>query len=182
MLMPRHLKPYRQGALDSLCGVHAIINALHALRPGIAEKEAQKLFRVLVRAAVRKGALKVMWRGLDGTLFRHLLVLGVGRVATGEGVIIKVARPFATASVDLPSLIDTLRQALNGRCVAVTMIHTESWHWTVITRATGKSLFLFDSAGLKSIRIDKCAVQKGDSRYRINARELLILSAGSDND
>jgi hypothetical protein len=62
------------------------------------------------------------------------------------------------------------------------MIHTETWHWTVITRATEKSLFLFDSAGLKSVRIDKCAVQKGGSRYRIHARELLILSAGSDND
>jgi hypothetical protein len=180
--MTRHIKPYRQGALDGLCGVHAIINALHALAPGITEKDAQKLFRVLLKEIARKGAFKVIWRGMDGTLFRHLLVLALARIATKQGLSIKVARPFASEPVHLGDVADRLRQALNGRCVAVTIIHTETWHWTVIKRATGKSLFLFDSAGLNSIRIDNCAVQKGEKRYRINARELLFLSASSGED
>jgi hypothetical protein len=128
--MARRIEPYRQGALDGLCGVHAVINALHALLPGMTRKEAQKLFRVLIKEIARKGALKVIWRGMDGTLFRHLLVLGLGKVAAKHGSIIKVARPFASGSVDLSSLIYTLRQALNGGSVAVTMIHTETWHWT----------------------------------------------------
>jgi len=173
-MRPR-VKPYQQGSLDSLCGVHAIINALQVLRPEMTRKDADKLFRVLLKEIARKGAWKVLWRGMDGRLFRHLLMLAIGMAAAQHALTIRVARPFAGQAIELLDVTGTLREALNGRCVAATMIHTYTWHWTVITKITEKSLLLFDSDGVKSIRIEHCSVRKAQKRHCINARELLLL-------
>ena len=64
---------------------------------------------------------------------------------------IKVARPFASVSVDLAVLHRALREWLNDRCIAITMLYSDVWHWTVITKATEKTLRLFDSDGSNAV-------------------------------
>jgi hypothetical protein len=173
--MGRQLRPYSQGALDGLCGVHAIINALYVLYPDMKKKEAQRLFRKLMKEIARRGALKVIWRGMDGALLRHLLVQAAETVARARKVSIKVARPFASGPVELPDLVQTLNDRIGSSCIAITMMREKIWHWTVIIRVTDKTVFLFDSDGVNSIRIENCSVRKSDKRYQLNARETVFL-------
>jgi hypothetical protein len=173
--MHRQLKPYSQGALDGLCGVHAIINALYVLYPDMKKKQAQRLFRKLIKEIARRGALKVIWRGMDGTLFRHLLVQAADCVARRRKVSIKVARPFASGPVELPDLVQSLNGRIGNGCIAITMMREKIWHWTVVIRVTEKTVFLFDSDGVNSIRIENCSVHKSGKRYQLNARETVFL-------
>ncbi len=42
------LKPYEQGALDSLCGIYSIVNAMRVIR-GLSNEESQELFTHIIR-------------------------------------------------------------------------------------------------------------------------------------
>jgi hypothetical protein len=130
---------------------------------------------MLMKEIVRKDVFKVVWRGMDGVLFRQLLVDAIEATARKHGIGIEVMRPFGGMPVEFADVIQTLGQTLDQRCVAVTMIHARVWHWTVITKATKKSILLFDSSGLSLVRMKNCGLRNTDSRYRINARELLFL-------
>ena len=41
------LKPYEQGALDSLCGIYSIVNAMRVIR-GLNNEESQELFKQII--------------------------------------------------------------------------------------------------------------------------------------
>ena len=75
--MPRKIKPYLQGELDSLCGIHAIINALYALFPDMMDREAQRLFHKLLEEVGRKrpDPLRIAWRGMNSSALAALGLL-----------------------------------------------------------------------------------------------------------
>ena len=50
----RRLNPYRQGRLDGLCGVYALINALRLLCPRLDEDACERAFCALIRARARQ--------------------------------------------------------------------------------------------------------------------------------
>src|SRR4051812_46413989 len=50
----RRLNPYRQGRLDGLCGVYALINALRLLCPRLDEDACERVFYALIRARARQ--------------------------------------------------------------------------------------------------------------------------------
>ena len=50
----RRLNPYRQGRLDGLCGVYALINALRVLCPRLDEDACERAFCALIRARARQ--------------------------------------------------------------------------------------------------------------------------------
>ena len=70
----RQLKPYRQGQLDGLCGVYALINALRLLCPRLDEDACERAFCALIQARARQAAspLTVIHAGLS---WRELLRL-----------------------------------------------------------------------------------------------------------
>ena len=55
-MAPCRLKPYRQGRLDGLCGVYALINALRLLCPRLNEDACERAFCALIRARARQAA------------------------------------------------------------------------------------------------------------------------------
>ena len=63
----RQLKPYRQGRLDGLCGVYALINALRLLCPRLNEDDCERAFCALIQARARQTAcpLAVIQGGLS---------------------------------------------------------------------------------------------------------------------
>lgn len=173
--MIRQTKPYRQGDLDGLCGMHAIINALCVLFPEMSKKQAQTLYRTLIKEIVRQGGLKAVWRGIDAKLLRHLLPLAVDTVAQGRAASVIVSRPFARGAIKLPDLVQRLRAKIDDGCVAITLLRDNIWHWTVIKKVTSKTIILFDSADFGTIRIENCALEKSKKRYRISAGHIVIL-------
>src|SRR3982751_6780591 len=61
------LQPYRQGLLDGLCGVYALINALRLLCPRLDEDACERAFCALIRARARQASspLTVISGGLS---------------------------------------------------------------------------------------------------------------------
>jgi hypothetical protein len=90
----RRLKPYRQGRLDGLCGLYALVNALRLLCPKLDEDDCERAFCALIRALEQQGCslLNVIHRGLTRReLFR--LIGSWQRFAARElGVALTVSR------------------------------------------------------------------------------------------
>src|SRR3954454_20855926 len=70
----RRIRPYRQGRLDGLCGLYALINALRLLCPRLDEETCEAVFYALIKARTRQTAspLAVI---ADGLSRRELLKL-----------------------------------------------------------------------------------------------------------
>src|SRR3954453_3189414 len=52
----RRIRPYRQGRLDGLCGIYALINALRLLCPRLNEDACEAVFCALIKARARQTA------------------------------------------------------------------------------------------------------------------------------
>ena len=50
----RRLRPYRQGQLDGLCGIYALVNALRLLCPRLDEEACEAVFCALIKARTRQ--------------------------------------------------------------------------------------------------------------------------------
>src|SRR4051794_23231086 len=74
-MAPRRLKPYRQGRLDGLCGVYALVNALRLLCPRLDEDACEEVFCALIKARTRQTAspLAVISAGLSRQELLQLL-------------------------------------------------------------------------------------------------------------
>src|SRR4051794_9746130 len=70
----RRIRPYRQGRLDGLCGLYALVNALRLLCPRLDEDACERVFCALVKARTRQttSPLAVI---ADGLSRRELLQL-----------------------------------------------------------------------------------------------------------
>src|SRR3954451_21256908 len=68
----RRLKPYRQGQLDGLCGVYALINSLRLLCPRLDEDACERVFCALIKARARQRCSPLAI--ISGGLSRHELV------------------------------------------------------------------------------------------------------------
>jgi hypothetical protein len=72
----RQLKPYRQGRLDGLCGVYALINTLRLLCPKADEDACERAFCALIRARARQAASRLVV--IHGGLSRRELLKLIG--------------------------------------------------------------------------------------------------------
>src|SRR4051794_35479936 len=121
----RRLNPYRQGRLDGLCGVYALINALRLLCPRLDEDACERAFCALIRARARQTSspLTVISGGLSQRELLRLLGPWQRFAATEFGITLavsrlKVAEPQAYAR-------------FGGACVAPSMARASpSSAWT----------------------------------------------------
>src|SRR3954463_6869021 len=90
----RQLQPYRQGRLDGLCGVYALINALRLLCPRLDEEACERAFCALIRARARQTAspLAVIHSGLSRRELLRLIGSWQRFVARELGVTLAVNR------------------------------------------------------------------------------------------
>jgi hypothetical protein len=174
--MPREIKPYCQGDLDYLCGIHAIVNALYAVLPDLKERRAEQLFRELLQevARRRKNPLQIAWRGMDPSLVRHLITFAADLIAKERSVTVDVSRPLQRKRVRLETLVQQLREHTAEGGVAVLAMRDKSSHWTVVVKVTRKKIRLFDSNGRKAIRLNKCSLE-ADKPVRIHAAATVFL-------
>src|SRR5829696_8312171 len=90
----RQLTPYRQGRLDGLCGVYALINALRLFCPRLDEDACERAFCALIRARARQASSPLAV--ISGGLSRQELLALIGfwqRFAAREfGIILTVIR------------------------------------------------------------------------------------------
>jgi hypothetical protein len=176
-MAPRRLNPYRQGRLDGLCGVYALINALRLLCPRLDEDACEAAFCALIRARARQTTSPVAV--ISGGLSRRELLRLIGpwqRFAAKEfGVTLTVNR-LKVSQPTLRGLWRSLCRALDGkRSVAIIGLDGIERHWTVAYAATKRTLRVADSCGLRTIFRSQCTVGRTNLRYQLRPSEVLVV-------
>src|SRR3954454_7366701 len=94
----RQLKPYRQGRLDGLCGVYALINALRLLCPRLDEDACERAFCALIQARAQHAAspLAVISGGLTRRELLRLISVWQRVAAREFGITVTVSRLTVT--------------------------------------------------------------------------------------
>ena len=172
----RRLQPYRQGRLDGLCGVYALINALRLLCPRLDEDTCERVFCALIRARARQKCSPLAV--ISGGLSRRDLLRLIGRwqrfAAKELGITLSVSR-LKVSRPTLRSIWRALRTALHGGDVAIIGLDGVERHWTVAYAATKRTLRLVDSCGLRVIFRSQCTVARTSLRYRLRSSEVLVV-------
>ena len=176
----RQLKPYRQGHLDGLCGVYALINALRLLCPRLDEDACERTFCALIQARARHAACPL--NVIHGGLSRRELLRLIGiwqRFATRKfGVTVTVSR-LTVPEPSLRGLWRGLCRALDGTSVAIVGLDGVERHWTVAHAATPRTLRVTDSSGLlRAIVRSQCTVRRTSVRYQLRPSEVLVIRRG----
>ena len=176
--MPRHARAFRQGDLDGLCGVYAVVNALRYLFQ-LKEDHCRALFATLIKAlhrSRRRPHHPILWGMSFSTLKRLIEAAQTCKVLDHAQTF--QARPLRLSrdQRNLPRLWSGLRQELTPTCVAVIGISGAADHWVVVHRVTTKTLWVLDSSGRTRIRRPQCTVRASRTRYCLEAGETLLIA------
>ena len=166
----------RQGQLDQLCGVYAIVNAAQlAVGRNLQACERLKLFRELILALGRTRLRTAMLDGLTGPE----LIAAVRKRdwLAGSGLDLQISAPYArSAFACFDHFLDRLaRDAADANQAAILfVVQPGRQHWTVLKRVSGRSITLYDSIGAEKLARARYDIR---GRHRIEpARTLLLRS------
>src|SRR3954464_9696269 len=176
MAARRRLTFYRQGQLDGLCGVYALINSLRLLCPRLDEEACEAAFYALIRARTRQttSPLAVISHGLSRRELVQLIDPWQRFVAKKFGVILTVER-LKVPEPTLGGLWQGLCRALDGQSVAIIGLDGAERHWTVAYAATERTLRLADSTGMRVLLRAQCTVGRTSLRYQLRPSEVLVV-------
>lgn len=180
----RHrLRPYRQGDLDGLCGVYAIVNAVRWLAPDrLGPAGASALFGALV-GAVRgfdRGHHAVAHEGMTRRQLLKLVAVARGHLAREHGLAVMVER--APAKPGRRWSVASLWRLLEGRFargqVAILVVDGRERHWTTVVAVTPGQLRLFDSSGMAVLRrrhLASAEPMAGRATHAIDAADIVLI-------
>ncbi len=175
--MARRKRAYRQGDLDGLCGVYAVVNALrYVVR--LQDEQCQKLFETLIRALEQDCSPlhPTLLRGMYFPQLKRLVVSASQWRIRGRGLAFQ-ARPLRLKRHQrtLPHLWAALNEELGPTCVAIIGLSGVDDHWCVVYRVSPKTLWLLDSSGQTRISRSRCTVRSSRTRYCLEAGEILLI-------
>lgn len=177
----RRPSPLQQGALDGLCSIYSIINAvrlLHeqALKPCIAFDLFEMLFDKL---SARLGPSESLCRGAEPADLRALLRHTRKTLREQTDIRISISRIKLDArSRRLDVVWSTLRKRFDDGAVAIIGLEGFHAHWTVGYRATAKTIRLFDSGGLRVLTRRHCSLRSDHRRHHLIPENIFIVSRG----
>lgn len=171
------LSPLRQGDLDSLCGVYAVINAVRksAHRHRLGSDDWKSLFDLLVEAQEEKGdtAASVTQGIFSKRLWR--LARKAVSYCRSRSIPMTASRPISRSywpALDLPAWLSV--QA-DRPATAVVLGLVEPWdHWTVLNRVGQRHITFYDSSWCRRIPIARFAAAAGSERAITNPRSLIV--------
>jgi len=170
----RRFKAYRQGRLDGLCGVYALINALRLLCPKADEEACERVFCALIRARQTASPLTVIHGGLSRREMLRLIGFWQRFAIKELGIRLTVCQ-LKMSEPTLRGIWKGLRRALDGKSVAIVGLDGIERHWTVVHTATERTLRLVDSCGLHMIFYAQCTVGRTSLRYQLRPSEVLLV-------
>lgn len=176
------IAPSRQGQLDQLCGVYAIVNAAQlAIGRNLKPVERLRLFREVILALGPAKLRTALIDGLTGT--EIITAVRTRDWLAGSGLDLRISAPYArTAFVCWDHFLDRLgRDAADTNQAAILfVVEPGRQHWTVLKRISGSSIALYDSLGTKQLPRARYDIQ---GRYRIEpARTLLLRGVRASQD
>ncbi len=178
-------EPFRQGHLDGLCGLYAIVNALDLLRDGgltHSEDEAHRIMRALVDAAPERFP-RAIW---DGTKVQHIrrMLAAADRFARKRYKFgIDWNEPFLRRDFDTPAqYLAALREELAGGHLAIIGLAPPWDHWTLVRKVRNDGLDCVDSIELKHLALADLHIRKRakdkppkDTEFVLDIHQVFVL-------
>ena len=172
--------PLRQGALDGLCGIYAVINAARALCPECSDHTCDQLFTALMnRLSASRKPLTLTYQGISRHDVRKLMqdtIVFVGTQLAIDLTAAPVARRLRK-QCNLHQLWQQLADHTNSGGVVILGLSGCLAHWSVATRVTKRQIRLFDSDGLCILRRSHCTVdRRAIKRTRLTPQDMILVS------
>ncbi len=163
----RTLKPYRQGDIDALCGLYAIINAIQlALYPRrLRQGERDALFytgldelerRQLLRSTLSDGMYYTLWLRLCHSL--------VETASSMTGNLLTMLLPPPRSILTTDHAIRLLRLHLRRGRPVLLELHGRLNHWTVVVNVSDTRLTFFDSSGHRWVQLPSVGLVRGRAK------------------
>lgn len=173
-------EPLRQGDLDGLCGIYAIINSIRLLCRRANARFCAKLFRFLLKALERRRRrpIAIIWQGMSSRILRALLDESFAFVRKHLGITLQRSR--LPKKIRKQKSLSILWQHLGGRMkqhrVAILCVDGIYSHWTVVQAVTQKTIRLLDSSGSRFLRRDSCAIAPNRKRFQLDAGAIVLVN------
>jgi hypothetical protein len=178
--------PYRQGDLDGLCGVYAIVNAVMLFCDQPTDRFADRLFRHLMRALKRDlqaNAVVTVYRGMSRTTLVKLIAEACTFIKRSDGNDLEVSLMPRSSAVETQArtkTLDTFWLQLRARfapgTVAIVGLSGALEHWSLLYRVTSKRLHFIDSSGLTSLHQREVTLTKSATRVMLKASLVFVIS------
>ena len=176
--MKREIEPFRQGELDSLCGIYAVLNALTALCPDFDGELGAVIFRKMVKVlgTTADRPLAALHVGMSQDLVQAMLDVGCREVERVLDVKIR-SRPFPTFDEHptLGALWSCLQGELSHKQVAILGVSGADEHWTVAYAVTDKVIRLVDSQNWSVLRRGRCTTKPARTRFRLDPAAIVLV-------
>ena len=172
------MRTARQGTLDGLCGIYAVINALELV--GVEYPRGSRLPRDLFRELIHGlGAVSMLAAMQDGLTADELVAtatLAFEWLHTRHGYRLEITQPLGHRRLrSTRSFLAELRTLLNKPEAAVIISYDGPTfgHWTVARALTSTELQLRDSGGLGTLRL--ADFRRPGTRWRFRAADTLLV-------
>jgi len=172
------LDPLRQGHLDGLCGLYAIVNGLRLACAGTATiplRQSKELFALGLAFLARKGRLqKAIVEGLHRRR-RQALAHYLADAASCAGRQFTVERADKAEMSSVDDIFDWITESLQQNKPVLIPLMGALNHLTVISGISDKRLFLFDSGGLHFVQRAGCGLKSG--YHQVQVKGLMRIAA-----
>jgi hypothetical protein len=184
------IAPYRQGQLDGLCGLYAIINAIRLATHDLTGEFGHDVWRELLLALLGEaedvvGTATAVVHGIGAKPLYELAKAAERHLASEHRVAVTVSRSRGPKH-SFNGLIAHLAELTKQPASAVVMeLSGDVRHWTVLRRVGKHSLELFDSSGMERVKLASCRLKhewahNGSREYILRPRRVLLIS-GDDS-
>lgn len=170
--------PLQQGDRDGLCGLYSIINTVRLLCPELKKVDVDDLVFNLAEVMTERflTPMELISWGLEIDSIRTLLRAAQDHVETVFDIQLKSHTPQLRKH--RPTIVDLwtrLDDKVGIGHVAIIGLSGRYNHWTVVQRVTPKTLTLFDSDGMKSIRRNRCSLRGNRVPHRISLEDVILV-------
>jgi hypothetical protein len=184
------IAPYRQGQLDGLCGLYAIINGIRLATHDRTDEFGHEVWRELLLALISEaesvvGTATAVVHGIGAKPLYELAKAAERHLASEHRVAVTVSRSHGPKH-SFDRLIAHLAELTKQPASAVVLeLSGDVRHWTVLRRVGKHSLELFDSSGMERVKLASCRLKhewahNGSREYIVRRRRVLLIS-GDDS-
>ena len=178
----KSIRPLRQGELDSLCGLYAIINAVRVVlgpRQCVGYAASVSLFKVGLRSLQRsRKLLRGIGVGIDEPTLSTVCTAVIDEANRLLRTDIRLVRPPGGTAASAAAAIKFIKRQLQAGSPVLVGFEGRLDHWTLVTRYSASRLTLFDSSGLHWVPIAAvCLADDGSGKpHPITERGLIAVS------
>lgn len=171
------MRPAKQGTLDSLCGVYAVINALEQV--GVVGRRSlvhTQLFERLVLSMTPHQLRSSLVCGLEADDLLSISRKAFRWMRRTHGVDLRMRRPFVDREFDSTTdYVETLRAQSEGwrRAVIIGFDIPGGSHWTAVRSIEGRRLYVRDSGQMTHLDLRRFELTRG--RYRFLTADTLVI-------